>query len=77
MAHHNTCLLYTSYMSFRSFSSFFALRRRLRAGKEPRRSGWRCSARINAACLAGSFILVAPVSYTHLDVYKRQLLYRA
>ncbi len=47
------------YMSFRSFSSFFALRRRLRAGKEPRRSGWRCSARINAACLAGSFILVA------------------
>ncbi|UQT47902.1 hypothetical protein M5E87_24410 [Flavonifractor plautii] len=39
-------------MSFRSFSSFFALRRRLRAGKEPRRSGWRCSARINAACLA-------------------------
>ena len=94
------------YMSFRSFSSFFALRRRLRAGKEPRRSGWRCSARINAACLAGSFILVAlsfavlaagrgmrwegetatvnrpfpdfaleeleAVSYTHLDVYKRQ-----
>lgn len=47
------------YMSFRSFSSFFALRRRLRAGKEPRRSGWRCSARISAACLAGSFILVA------------------
>ena len=47
------------YMSFRSFSSFFALRRRLRAGKEPRRSGWRCSPRINAACLAGSFILVA------------------
>lgn len=47
------------YMSFRSFSSFFALRRRLRAVKEPRRSGWRCSAHINAACLAGSFILVA------------------
>lgn len=27
--------------------------------RNPGRSGWRCSARINAACLAGSFILVA------------------
>ena len=46
------------YLSIRYFSSFFALRRRLKAGEGPRRSGWRRSARATAAALACSCCLL-------------------
>ena len=46
------------YLSIRYFSSFFALRRRLKAGEGPRRSHWRRSARATAAALACSCCLL-------------------
>ena len=46
------------YLSIRYFSSFFALRRRLKAGEGPRRSRWRRSARATAAALACSCCLL-------------------